>query len=73
MNYNLPVIIVRSEDGEYIARCEEIRATATGASPNEAVNNLQEAIKEMIQEFGEDAVFQDIMPETQVQVIQVAV
>lgn len=63
MNYNLPVIIRCSEDGEYIARCEEVRATATGDSPDEAVNNLQEAIKEMIEKFGESAVFQDIAPE----------
>jgi len=52
MKYKLPVIIVQSEEGGYIARCEEVRATATGDNPDEAVDNLREAIKEMITEFG---------------------
>jgi len=44
MKYKLPVIIVQSEEGGYIARCEEVRATATGDTPDEAVDNLREAI-----------------------------
>ena len=73
MKYKLPVIIVKLEEGGYIARCEEVRATATGDKPDEAVNNLREAIEEMIKEFGEDAVFQDVTPASEVQVIEVAV
>jgi len=73
MKYRIPVIINESETGEYIARCEEVRATATGNSPKEAVKNLREAIEEMIVEFGEEAVFQDVSPESEVQVIEVAV
>ncbi|OIP87051.1 MAG: hypothetical protein AUK24_09990 [Syntrophaceae bacterium CG2_30_49_12] len=73
MKYKLPVIIVQSEEGGYIARCEEVRGTATGDTPDEAVNNLREAIKEMIKEFGEGAVFQDVTPESEVQVIEVAI
>jgi predicted RNase H-like HicB family nuclease len=73
MKYKLPVIIVQSEEGGYIARCEEVRATATGATPEEAVKNLREAIEEMIKEFGEGAVFQDVTAESEVQVIEVAV
>jgi predicted RNase H-like HicB family nuclease len=73
MKYKLPVIIVQSDEGGYIARCEEVRATATGDTPDEAVNNLREAIEEMIKEFGEGAVFQDVIPESEVQVIEVAV
>jgi len=73
MKYKLPVIIVQSEEGGYIARCEEVRATATGDTPDEAVDNLREAIKEMITEFGENAVFQDVAVESEVQVIEVAI
>jgi len=73
MKYKLPVIIVESEEGGYIARCDEVRATATGDTPDEAVKNLHEAIEEMIKEFGESAVFQDVNPESEVQVIEVAV
>jgi predicted RNase H-like HicB family nuclease len=57
----------------YIAGCEEVCATATGDTPDEAVNNLREAIKEMITEFGEVAVFQDVTPESEIQVIEVAI
>ena len=73
MKYKLPVIIAESEDGGYMARCEEVRATATGDTPDEAVKNLREAIEELIEEFGENAVFQDVNPESEVQVIEVAV
>lgn len=73
MKYKLPVIIIQSDEGGYIARCEEVRATATGDMPDEAVNNLREAIKEMITEFGEVAVFQDVTPESEIQVIEVAI
>jgi hypothetical protein len=34
---------------------------------------LREAIKEMIAEFGEVAVFQDVTPEGEIQVIEVAI
>ena len=44
-----------------------------GDTPDEAVHNLREAIDEMIKEYGQDAVFQDLTPESQVQVIEVAV
>jgi|CryGeyDrversion2_1046600.scaffolds.fasta_scaffold441080_1 predicted RNase H-like HicB family nuclease len=73
MKYKLPVIIVQSDEGGYIARCEEVRATATGDTPDEAVDNLREAITEMITEFGEGAVFQDVAPESEVQIIEVAI
>ena len=56
-----------------MARCEEIRATATGDTPDEAIQNLREAIDEMVKEYGQNEVFQDLMPESQVQVIEVAV
>ncbi|MFC1859652.1 type II toxin-antitoxin system HicB family antitoxin [Thermodesulfobacteriota bacterium] len=73
MNYKLPVIITQLEEGVYMARCEEIRATATGDTPDEAVQNLREAIKEMVKEYGENAVFQGVIPESEVQVIEVAI
>jgi len=73
MKYKLPVIIIQSDEGGYIARCEEVRATATGDTPDEAVDNLREAIKEMIAEFGEVSVFQDVTPESEIQVIEVAI
>jgi predicted RNase H-like HicB family nuclease len=73
MIFKIPVIIAPLREGGYLARCEEVRATAMGDTPDEAVHNLREAIDEMIKEYGQDAVFQDLTPESQVQVIEVAV
>lgn len=68
----LPVTI-KLCDKEYIARCEQLRATATGDTPDEALKNLREAIDEMIKEFGREAVFQDINPEVDIRVLEVSV
>lgn len=72
MNYKLPVTI-KLCGKEYIARCESLRATATGDTPEEALKNLKEAIDEMVAEFGREAVFQDISPEVDVRVLEVSV
>ena len=72
MKYKLPVTIKR-HDGEYIARCELVRATATGDTPDEAIINLQDAIDGMIKEYGQDIVFQDVSPEADVRVLEVSV
>jgi predicted RNase H-like HicB family nuclease len=73
MIYQLPVIVAKLREGGYLARCEEVRASATGDTSEEAIHNLRESIEEMIKEYGQDAVFQDVAPETEVQVIEVAV
>ena len=72
MIYKLPVTI-KLCDEEYIAGCEQLRATATGDTPDEALKNLREAIDEMIKEFGREAVFQDISPEVDIRVLEVSV
>ena len=72
MIYKLPVTI-KLYDREYIGRCEPLRATATGDTPDEALKNLREAIDEMIKEFGREAVLQDISPEVDVRVLEVSV
>ncbi|HAO22770.1 MAG: hypothetical protein BWK80_56615 [Desulfobacteraceae bacterium IS3] len=70
--YKVPVSIVPLEDGSYMAHCELLRATVTGDTSAEAVKNLREAIKELVAEFGEAAVFQDIDANTDVQVFEYA-
>lgn len=70
--YKLPVTIKPCEK-EYIARCEPLRATATGDTADEALQNLREAVGEMIKEFGREAVFQDISPEVDVRVLEVSI
>ncbi|MCL6448092.1 MAG: type II toxin-antitoxin system HicB family antitoxin [Armatimonadetes bacterium] len=75
MRYKLPVVISPLENGEYMAECEPVRAVATGDTPEEAVFNLKEAIIDLVKEFGEAKVFEDVKPETEVQVgvLEVAV
>ncbi|NSW83122.1 MAG: hypothetical protein HPY90_07585 [Syntrophothermus sp.] len=72
MNYRLPVTI-KLHSKEYIAHCEPLRATAVGKTPDEALKNLKEAIDEMVNEFGREAVFQDISPEVDFRVLEVSV
>ena len=60
MKYKLPVTIEKINEDEYMARSELVRATAVGATPEEAVENLRESIDEMIEEYGFELVFKDI-------------
>ena len=72
MKHKLPIVITPLSEGGFLARCEQLRATATGDNSQEAIENLREAIEEMIQEYGEAAVFEEISPESDVQVIEVS-
>ena len=73
MVIKIPVIVTPLKEGGYMARCEEIRATAVGDTADDAIQNLREAIDDMVKEYGQKEVFQDLMPESHVQVIEVAV
>ena len=73
MTYKLPVVLSPLSEGGFLARCELVKATATGNTCDEAIENLREAIEDLIQEYGKSAVFQDISPEGDVQVIEVAI
>jgi predicted RNase H-like HicB family nuclease len=70
MVYKLPVTI-KNVNKEYIAHCAAVRATATGDTPDEAVKNLEEAIDDMIKEFGPDMVFKDLNPDLDYRLIEV--
>ena len=73
MKYKLPVVISPLTEGGFLARCEQVKATSTGNTCNEAMENLREAIEELIQEYSEAVVFQEVGPEDEVHVIEVAV
>jgi predicted RNase H-like HicB family nuclease len=73
MKYRLPVVISPLREGGFLARCEQVKATATGNTCNEAMENLREAIEELIQEYSEAVVFREVGPEDEVHVIEVAV
>ncbi len=60
MNYRLPVAVEKINDKEYMARSELLRATAVGDTPEEALENLREAIDALIDEFGVELVFKDV-------------
>ena len=71
MKYKLPVVITPLGKDGFLARCEFAKANATGNTCDEAIENLREAIDELIKEYGEASVFQDISPEGEVQVLEV--
>jgi predicted RNase H-like HicB family nuclease len=60
MKYKLPVTINKIDSTTYMAQSDPVRATATGDTPERALANLQDAINELIKEYGEKAVFQDV-------------
>ncbi|MDH7577548.1 MAG: hypothetical protein QHH75_06885 [Bacillota bacterium] len=51
-----------------MAECGPVRAVATGDTLEEAVSNLREAIEELVRQFGEEKVFEDVEPETELEV-----
>lgn len=73
MKHKLSALIIPLEEGGFMARCERIRATATGNSPEDALQNLQEAIFELVNEYGEEEIFQVMAPGTDLRLIEVAV
>jgi predicted RNase H-like HicB family nuclease len=72
MKYKLSAVIIPLSEGGFLARCERVRATATGDTCDEAVRNLREAVEDLVREYGEASVFQEISPDSEVQVIEVA-
>lgn len=72
MKYKIPVLIIRLESGDFMARSEPLRATAIGISREDAVTKLKEAILEMVNEFGEYRVFEDLESDTEVQMMELA-
>lgn len=40
--------VIEKSDDEYLAYCDELRATASGETEEEALANLKAAIKELI-------------------------
>ena len=73
MKYRLPIVITSLGKDGFLARCELLKASATGNTREEAIESLREAIDDLIEEYGEADVFQGIGPESEVQVIEVAV
>lgn len=73
MKYKVPVQLIPLEEGGFIARCDRIRATATGGTAEEAIHHLQEAITDLVKVFGEAEVFQEIGPGADLRLIEVAV
>jgi len=71
--YKVAITVIPLEDGTYMAHCESLRAVAEGDTSEEAVENLREAVEDLIQEFGESAVFQDIQPNIDLRVLECAV
>jgi len=72
MKYNLSVVIIPLPEGGFLARCDQVRATATGNTRNEVLENFREAVEDMVHEYGETAVFEEVSPDSEIKVIEVA-
>lgn len=46
-------VVVKTE-GEYLAYCDELRATASGGTEQEALDNLKAAIAELLKYYGDE-------------------
>jgi len=57
MKYKLLVTIEKVDENEYMARVEDLRATAMGDSAEDALNNLRDSINLMIEEYGTELVY----------------
>jgi len=57
MKYKLLVAIEKVDENEYMARVEDLRATAMGDSAEDALNNLRDSINLMIEEYGTELVY----------------
>jgi predicted RNase H-like HicB family nuclease len=60
MKYKLLVTIEKVDENEYMARVEDLRATAMGDSAEDALNNLRDSINLMIEEYGIELVFKGV-------------
>ncbi|WP_406677617.1 type II toxin-antitoxin system HicB family antitoxin [Neomoorella carbonis] len=46
--------VIEKTGDEYLAYCDELRATASGDTEQEALNNLKAAIAELLKHYGEE-------------------
>lgn len=45
------IAVVEKTDEEYLASCDELRATASGATEEEAIANLKTALRELLASY----------------------
>lgn len=46
------VFVVEEINGGFLAYCDELRATASGATEQEAIQNLRAAVSRLLDEYG---------------------
>jgi predicted RNase H-like HicB family nuclease len=71
MKYKLLVTIEKVNDNEYMARAEDVRATAMGDSVEDALDSLRESINLMIDEYGSELVFKGIKESLEYRFVEV--
>ena len=71
MKYKLLVTIEKVNEYEYMARAEDVRATAMGNSVEDAIDSLRESIDLMIEEYGTELVFKGIKDSTEYRFVEV--
>ena len=61
MNYHLTSIIWE-EDGQYVSKCPELEVSSWGYSPEEAKDNLMDAVALFLENAKLLGIMDDIMP-----------
>jgi predicted RNase H-like HicB family nuclease len=55
-------ILIWEEEGAYVSRCQELEVASCGDTPEEALDNIREAIELYLENARELGILQDIEP-----------
>ena len=55
-------ILIWEEEGAYVSRCQELEVASCGNTPEEALDNIREAIELYLENARELGILQDIEP-----------
>ncbi len=61
MQYHLTAIIWE-EDGQYVSKCPELEVASWGYSPQEAKDNLKDAVELFLENAKELGMIEDVLP-----------
>ncbi|HOI57830.1 MULTISPECIES: type II toxin-antitoxin system HicB family antitoxin [unclassified Methanoculleus] len=55
-------ILIWEEEGAYVSRCQELEVASCGDTPEEALDNIREAIELYLENAKELGILQDLEP-----------
>ena len=55
-------VLIREEEGVYVSKCQELEVASCGDTPEEALDNIREAIELYLENARETGILQDLEP-----------